>query len=113
LLWLADENFNNDILQALFRRKPEIEIVHRRRFSAVAAWSGGRSQLPSWRRCLPIEVSRLAGFFSTDGEHSREAAIQSNSFSTLGASLRSAPMGQVRGRRVNQDTALYVSAEIG
>jgi hypothetical protein len=27
LRWLADENFNNDILRALFRRKPEIDVV--------------------------------------------------------------------------------------
>jgi hypothetical protein len=27
LRWLADENFNNDILRALFRGKPEIDIV--------------------------------------------------------------------------------------
>jgi len=27
LRWLADENFNNDILRALFRRKPGINIV--------------------------------------------------------------------------------------
>ena len=25
LRWLADENFNNDILRALFRRKPGID----------------------------------------------------------------------------------------
>ena len=25
--WLADENFNNDILRALFRRKPGIDVV--------------------------------------------------------------------------------------
>lgn len=25
--WLADENFNNDILRALYRRSPEIDIV--------------------------------------------------------------------------------------
>jgi hypothetical protein len=30
LLWLADENFNNDILRALFRRKPEIDVVRAR-----------------------------------------------------------------------------------
>jgi hypothetical protein len=27
LRWLADENFNNDILRALFRRNPGIDIV--------------------------------------------------------------------------------------
>lgn len=27
LRWLADENFNNDILRALFRRSPAIDIV--------------------------------------------------------------------------------------
>jgi hypothetical protein len=27
LRWLADENFNNDILRALFRRRPEIDII--------------------------------------------------------------------------------------
>ena len=27
LRWLADENFNNDILRALFRRKPGIDVV--------------------------------------------------------------------------------------
>jgi hypothetical protein len=27
LRWLADENFDNDILRALFRRKPEIDVV--------------------------------------------------------------------------------------
>jgi hypothetical protein len=27
LLWLADENFNNDIPRALFRRDPRIDIV--------------------------------------------------------------------------------------
>ena len=27
LRWLADENFNNDILRALFRRTPGIDIV--------------------------------------------------------------------------------------
>jgi hypothetical protein len=27
LLWLADENFNNDILRALFRRDPTMDIV--------------------------------------------------------------------------------------
>jgi predicted nuclease of predicted toxin-antitoxin system len=27
LRWLADENFNNDILRALFRRDPRIDIV--------------------------------------------------------------------------------------
>jgi len=27
LRWLADENFNNDILRALFRRNPRIDIV--------------------------------------------------------------------------------------
>ena len=25
--WLADENFNNDLLRALLRRQPEIDIV--------------------------------------------------------------------------------------
>ena len=25
--WLADENFNNDILRALFRKNPQIDIV--------------------------------------------------------------------------------------
>ena len=25
--WLADENFNNDIVRALFRAKPEIDVV--------------------------------------------------------------------------------------
>jgi hypothetical protein len=25
--WLADENFNNDILRALLRRCPEIDVV--------------------------------------------------------------------------------------
>ena len=25
--WLADENFNNDILRALFRRNPAIDVV--------------------------------------------------------------------------------------
>jgi hypothetical protein len=27
LRWLADENFNNDILRALFRRNPALDIV--------------------------------------------------------------------------------------
>ena len=27
LRWLADENFNNDILRALFRRNPTLDIV--------------------------------------------------------------------------------------
>jgi hypothetical protein len=27
LRWLADENFNNDILRALFRRNPGIDVV--------------------------------------------------------------------------------------
>ena len=27
LRWLADENFNNDILRALFRRRPGIDVV--------------------------------------------------------------------------------------
>jgi hypothetical protein len=27
LRWLADENFNNDIVRALFRAKPEIDVV--------------------------------------------------------------------------------------
>jgi Domain of unknown function (DUF5615) len=27
LRWLADENFNNDILRALFRRDPTMDIV--------------------------------------------------------------------------------------
>ena len=27
LRWLADENFNNDIIRALFRGKPGIDVV--------------------------------------------------------------------------------------
>lgn len=27
LRWLADENFNNDILRALFRRNPRIDVI--------------------------------------------------------------------------------------
>jgi hypothetical protein len=27
LQWLADENFNNDILRALFREKSDLDIV--------------------------------------------------------------------------------------
>jgi Domain of unknown function (DUF5615) len=27
LRWLADENFNNDILRALFRKNPGIDVV--------------------------------------------------------------------------------------
>ena len=27
VLWLADENFNNDILRALFRLNPDIDVV--------------------------------------------------------------------------------------
>ena len=27
LRWLADENFNNDILRALLRRSPDVDVV--------------------------------------------------------------------------------------
>lgn len=52
LRWLADENFNNDILRALFRRSPIIDIVRAQDVGltgandeAILAWAAGQNRV--------------------------------------------------------------------
>jgi hypothetical protein len=64
LRWLADENFNNDILRALFRRKPEIDIV---RAQDVGLIGSDDATLLAWaaehdRILLTHDVSTITAF---------------------------------------------------
>lgn len=50
--WLADENFNNDILRGLFRRKPGIDVVRAQDVGltgvddeALLAWAGEQDRV--------------------------------------------------------------------
>ena len=50
--WLADENFNNDIVRALFRRKPDVDLVRVQDCGLsgasdpeVLAWAAAESRL--------------------------------------------------------------------
>jgi hypothetical protein len=52
LRWLADENFNNDILRALFRRNPVLDIV---RVQDVGLSGAGDPTLLAWA----AEVTRV------------------------------------------------------
>jgi hypothetical protein len=45
LRWLADENFNNDILRALFRARPDPDIV---RAQDVRLTGSGDEALLAW-----------------------------------------------------------------
>ncbi|HEY2012950.1 MAG TPA: DUF5615 family PIN-like protein, partial [Bryobacteraceae bacterium] len=45
LRWLADENFNNDILRALFRAKPDLNIL---RAQDVGLTGTGDEALLAW-----------------------------------------------------------------
>lgn len=61
VLWLADENFNNDILRALFRLNPEIDLV---RAQDVGPTGTDDDSIPAWaaehgRVVLTHDVSTL------------------------------------------------------
>jgi hypothetical protein len=63
-LWLADENFNNDITRALLRRRPELDIVR-----ATDANLGGLSdpEVLAWaavenRLILTHDVSTMTAY---------------------------------------------------
>ena len=52
LRWLADENFNNDILRALFRAKPDLDIGRAQDVGltgstdeVLLAWSGDQNRV--------------------------------------------------------------------
>jgi hypothetical protein len=50
LRWLADENFNNDILRALFRRNPGIDVV---RAQDAGLTSADDEALLAWAAVAP------------------------------------------------------------
>ena len=62
--WLADENFNNDILRALFRRNPKLDIVRVQDVGldgtddpALLAWAAATSRL-----LLTHDVSTITAY---------------------------------------------------
>ena len=64
LRWLADENFNNDILRALFRRDPTLDIARAQDVglsgvedSALLAWAS-----EAMRVLLTHDVSTITGY---------------------------------------------------
>jgi hypothetical protein len=62
--WLADENFNNDILRALFRVNPELDIV---RVQDVGLRGTGDEELLAWaadqnRVLLTHDVSTITAY---------------------------------------------------
>jgi hypothetical protein len=64
LRWLADENFNNDILRALFRRNPALDIV---RVQDVGLSGAGDPTLLAWaaeatRVLLTHDVSTITAY---------------------------------------------------
>jgi len=64
LRWLADENFNNDILRALFRAKPDLDIV---RVQDVRLTGTGDEALLEWaadqrRVLLTHDVSTITAY---------------------------------------------------
>jgi hypothetical protein len=64
LRWLADENFNNDILRALFRAKPDVDIV---RVQDVGLTGTGDEALLEWaadqnRVLLTHDVSTITAY---------------------------------------------------
>ena len=78
LRWLADENFNNDILRALFRRNPGIDVVRAqdvglkgRDDAALLAWAAGQGRV-----LLTHDVSTITAYAYrrvTKGEPIRSA----------------------------------------
>jgi len=64
LRWLADENPNSDILRALFRAKPDLDIV---RVQDVGLTGTGDEALLEWaadqnRALLTHDVSTITGY---------------------------------------------------
>lgn len=64
LRWLADENFNNDILRALFRRNPTLDIVRVQDVGvdgaddpALLAWAAAASRV-----LLTHDVSTITAY---------------------------------------------------
>jgi hypothetical protein len=64
LRWLADENFNNDILRALFRKNPAIDIVRAQDAGltgiddeALLAWAAQQNRV-----VLTHDVSTLTAY---------------------------------------------------
>ena len=62
--WLADENFNNDILRALFRRDPDIDVIRAQDAGltgiddeALLAWAAEQNRL-----LLTHDVSTLTAY---------------------------------------------------
>jgi hypothetical protein len=46
LFLAADENFNNDIVRGLLRRKPDLDIVRITEYSLDGEWEGQVRHLP-------------------------------------------------------------------
>ena len=92
LRWLADENFNNDILRAVFRRRPDIDIA---RAQDIGLSGAGDESLLRWaaeqnRILLTHDVStitahayqrvrngeRMPGVFEVSREVTMRAAVE-------------------------------------
>lgn len=74
--WLADENFNNDILRALRRRSPSIDIVRAQDVGltgvddeAVLAWAAEQDRV-----LLTHDVSTITGSCISPGDERRPNA---------------------------------------
>ena len=54
LRWLTDENFDNDILRALFRRKPDIDLARAQDVGLMQGAPGIERMV--WRETMTIQI---------------------------------------------------------
>jgi hypothetical protein len=56
LRWLADENFNNDIVRALLRRKPAFDVVRAQDVGLTGIDDGA---LLAWAEMINLELHHM------------------------------------------------------